>query len=30
MRENRDVERARRALARCVAEAHTADDEEVA
>jgi hypothetical protein len=27
MREDREVERARRALARCMAEAHTADEE---
>jgi hypothetical protein len=29
MREDREVDRARRALARCLASAHTADDEEV-
>ncbi|MEQ4210271.1 type II toxin-antitoxin system RelE/ParE family toxin [Actinopolymorpha sp. B9G3] len=28
MRENREIDRARRALARCVAEAHMAEDEE--
>jgi hypothetical protein len=28
MREDREIERARRALARCLAEEHTADDEE--
>lgn len=28
MRENREVERARRVLARCLAEQHTTDDED--